>query len=120
MKSKHKSKAKSVECLLSQPLDTPYYNVNLITDMTLATSEMKSLLQYPPGRYLPEDTTADSRENIEKKRTQSPRTHLLSTFGEILGLLHHQYLKTVLPAIALHTVDLYCSLIYYSLRRHFM
>ena len=67
MKSKHKSKAKSVECLLSQPLDTPYYNVNLITDMTLATSEMKSLLQYPPVRYLPEDTTADSRENIEKK-----------------------------------------------------
>ena len=40
--------------------------------MTLAPSEIRSpLFQYPPGRYPPEDTTADSREGIEKKDPSS-------------------------------------------------
>ena len=52
---------------------------NLICDRTLAPSEIKlPLLQYPPGRYPPEDTTADSRENIEKDAyLHGPISHLL-------------------------------------------
>ena len=41
---------------------------NLICDMTLAPSEIKSpLLQYPPGKYPHGDTTSDSKKNIEKE-----------------------------------------------------
>ena len=40
--------------------------INLICDMALVPSEIKSpLYQQPTGRYPPEDTTADSREDIE-------------------------------------------------------
>ena len=60
--------------------------------MTLAPSEIKSpLFQYPPGRYPPEDTTADSREGIEKEDPSSMDPGLSSTLCKQETGVKHVY-----------------------------